>query len=164
MIKDKRKILWTRIVDFRTNPFDSLTEGHMKFNIRRRDQMKKAVIVLILLLLASREPATARAQDPKYSPLSEYRMPRDAEIALARSAQPCPGCRPWTCCRILSQWNTSLLAHIVGKRFRWFSTCRFAVKYMSKTAKSAVIQSRSLTVCKMMRSLAFMPRSSNKFA
>ena len=49
--------------------------------------MKKTMVVLALLL-ASLEPAPARAQGAKYPPLSDYLMPRDAETALARSAAP----------------------------------------------------------------------------
>jgi hypothetical protein len=40
---------------------------------------------VLMLLLAS---ATARAQSPRYAPLSEYLMDSAAEIALARSAAP----------------------------------------------------------------------------
>jgi hypothetical protein len=67
------------------------------------------------------------------------------------------------CCSILFQWNTPFLAPIVGKKFRWFSTSPFAVKSMSKTAKSAATQSRSVTAYKTMRSLASTPRYSNRF-
>lgn len=49
--------------------------------------MKNLTFVLISLL-ASLNAAPAAAQSPKYPPLSEYLMPRDAEIALARSAAP----------------------------------------------------------------------------
>jgi hypothetical protein len=68
-----------------------------------------------------------------------------------------------TCFSILFQWNTPLLAPIVANRFRWFSTSQFAVKSMSKTAKSAAIQSRSVTAYKTMRSLTSTPRYSNRF-
>ncbi|HEV8579858.1 MAG TPA: hypothetical protein VGX68_12350 [Thermoanaerobaculia bacterium] len=44
----------------------------------------KTLTVLLLALLA----APAMAQSPKYPPLGEYMMPRDAETALARSAAP----------------------------------------------------------------------------
>jgi hypothetical protein len=33
-----------------------------------------------------------------------------------------------TCCSILFQWNTPLLAPIVANRFRWFSTSQFYVE------------------------------------
>jgi len=42
-------------------------------------------LALVLMLLAS---TAARAQSPKYAPLSEYLMEPAAEIALARSAAP----------------------------------------------------------------------------
>lgn len=41
-----------------------------------------------LVLLASLAAPALWAQAPKYPPLSSYMMPRDAEIALARSAAP----------------------------------------------------------------------------
>jgi len=44
--------------------------------------------VLPLLLWAGLAASAARAQSPKYPPISEYLMPPDAEIALARSAAP----------------------------------------------------------------------------
>ncbi len=49
--------------------------------------MKKLTFVL-LVYFASIGAATVRAQASKYPPLSEYLMPHDAEIALARSAAP----------------------------------------------------------------------------
>jgi hypothetical protein len=49
--------------------------------------MKKFVLVWVLLLAGLNAPAVL-AQGPKYPPLSEYMMPRDAEMALARSAAP----------------------------------------------------------------------------
>ena len=42
----------------------------------------------LLLLLIGLGAAGANAQEAKYPPLSEYMMPRDAEIALAKSAAP----------------------------------------------------------------------------
>jgi len=49
--------------------------------------MKKQTLVLISLL-AGLSDARVGAQASKYPPLSEYLMPRDAEVALARSAAP----------------------------------------------------------------------------
>ena len=49
--------------------------------------MKKLPVVLILLL-ATLDVVPMLAQSPKYPPLSEYTMARDAEIALAKSAAP----------------------------------------------------------------------------
>ena len=46
--------------------------------------MKKLAFVLALLLASE----AAGAQTPKYPPLSEFMMPQEAEIALARSAAP----------------------------------------------------------------------------
>ena len=46
--------------------------------------MNKVGFVLIALFVS----AAAAAQTPKYPPLSEYMMPQEAEIALARSAAP----------------------------------------------------------------------------
>jgi hypothetical protein len=46
--------------------------------------MKKLAFVLVSLLAS----APAGAQTPKYPPLSEFMMPQEAEIALARSAAP----------------------------------------------------------------------------
>jgi hypothetical protein len=46
--------------------------------------MKKLAFVLVPLLAS----AAAGAQTPKYPPLSEFMMPQEAEIALARSAAP----------------------------------------------------------------------------
>jgi hypothetical protein len=48
--------------------------------------MKRTTFAL-LALLTSVNPITARAQG-KYPPLGDYLMPRDAEIALARTAAP----------------------------------------------------------------------------
>jgi hypothetical protein len=49
--------------------------------------MKKPTISLVFLL-ATLDAAALLAQSPKYPPLSEYMMARDAEIALATSAAP----------------------------------------------------------------------------
>jgi len=49
--------------------------------------MKKVAISLVFLLVTL-DAAALLAQSPKYPPLSEYMMPRDAEIALAKSAAP----------------------------------------------------------------------------
>ena len=49
--------------------------------------MKKFPVVLILLL-ATLDVVPMLAQNPKYPPLNEYMMARDAEIALAKSAAP----------------------------------------------------------------------------
>src|SRR5437899_3711315 len=49
--------------------------------------MKRFPVVLILLL-ATLDVVPMLAQSPKYPPLSEYMMARDAEIALAKSAAP----------------------------------------------------------------------------
>ena len=46
--------------------------------------MKKLAFVLVSLLASE----AAGAQTPKYPPLSEFMMPQEAEIALARSAAP----------------------------------------------------------------------------
>jgi hypothetical protein len=48
----------------------------------------KRFALVLLVLLASVPVARIRAQPPKYPPLSEYLMARDAEIALAKSAAP----------------------------------------------------------------------------
>lgn len=42
----------------------------------------------VIAAVASLGSAVARAQAPKYPAIDEYLMPRDAEIALARSAAP----------------------------------------------------------------------------
>src|ERR1700722_3890617 len=42
----------------------------------------------VFLLLATLDVVPMLAQSPKYPPLSEYMMARDAEIALAKSAAP----------------------------------------------------------------------------
>jgi hypothetical protein len=44
--------------------------------------------VFLALLAAAAGPSVAKAQTPKYPPLDEYLMPRDAEVGLARSAAP----------------------------------------------------------------------------
>jgi hypothetical protein len=49
--------------------------------------MKKLTISLVFLI-ATLDTATLPAQSPKYPPVSEYMMARDAEIALAKSAAP----------------------------------------------------------------------------
>jgi hypothetical protein len=49
--------------------------------------MKRAVIPA-LLMLASLDASTLRAQSRTYPPIGQYLMPREAEIALARSAAP----------------------------------------------------------------------------
>ena len=49
--------------------------------------MKRLALVL-LSLLAGLPGARLHAQAPKYPPLSEYLMPQDAEIALAKTAAP----------------------------------------------------------------------------
>src|ERR1700680_866326 len=49
--------------------------------------MKKLPVVLILLR-TTLDVVPMLAQSPKYPPLSEYTMARDAEIALAKSAAP----------------------------------------------------------------------------
>src|SRR5437870_13885702 len=49
--------------------------------------MKKLTITLLLLISAILNASAARAQ-AKYPPISEYLMPQDAEIVLARSAAP----------------------------------------------------------------------------
>src|SRR5882724_12591108 len=49
--------------------------------------MRKIMAGLVLLLVGM-QAASGRAQSPKYSPLTEYMMTREAEIALARSAAP----------------------------------------------------------------------------
>jgi hypothetical protein len=48
----------------------------------------KQPIFILLVFFASIGAATLRAQASKYPPLSEYLMPQDAEVALARSAAP----------------------------------------------------------------------------
>ena len=49
--------------------------------------MKNPALMLAPILLSLAAPALS-AQSLKYRPLSDYMMPRDAEIALARSAAP----------------------------------------------------------------------------
>ena len=48
----------------------------------------KPFTLVCLALLASPNAIAVQAQGAKYPPLSEYLMPRDAEMALARSAAP----------------------------------------------------------------------------
>jgi hypothetical protein len=48
----------------------------------------KSFVFLLALLAAAAGPSVAKAQTPKYPTLDEYLMPRDAEVALARSAAP----------------------------------------------------------------------------
>jgi hypothetical protein len=48
----------------------------------------KRIAIALVAVLASLSAAPARAQSAKYPPISDYMMPRDAEIALARSAAP----------------------------------------------------------------------------
>jgi len=48
----------------------------------------RKIMTGLVLLLAGMQAGSARAQSPKYSPLSEYLMAPEAEIALARSAAP----------------------------------------------------------------------------
>jgi hypothetical protein len=59
----------------------------VQFDKGDKIKMKKFVFLLVSLL-ASFGGAAVWAQDSKYPPLSEYMMPPDAEIALARSAAP----------------------------------------------------------------------------
>jgi hypothetical protein len=56
-------------------------------SIRRQSEMKKLAIRPVFLL-ATLDAAALLAQSPKYVPLNEYMMARDAEIALAESAAP----------------------------------------------------------------------------
>ncbi len=48
----------------------------------------KTLMVVLAFLLAALDASTMQAQNPKYSPLSEYMMTAEAEVALARSAAP----------------------------------------------------------------------------
>jgi len=48
----------------------------------------KTLTVVLAFLLAALDASTMQAQNPKYSPLSEYMMTAEAEVALARSAAP----------------------------------------------------------------------------
>lgn len=50
--------------------------------------MKKRTFPLIVLLLGTVGFSAAWAQDPRYPPLNDYMLPRDVEVALARSAAP----------------------------------------------------------------------------
>jgi hypothetical protein len=56
----------------------------------------------LLALLASLDVASTEAQGKKYPPIDEYLMPRDAEIALARSAAP-PGVSDRATVKILTK-------------------------------------------------------------
>lgn len=47
-----------------------------------------AMLIFVLLALACAQAAYAQGTAPHYPPISEYLMPRDAEIALAKSAAP----------------------------------------------------------------------------
>ena len=47
-----------------------------------------SALVLAFVLMSQGAAQTARTADPKMAPLSQYLIPRDAEIALARSAAP----------------------------------------------------------------------------
>lgn len=49
--------------------------------------MKKMIFVVSMLLASVGSPVV-RAQSPKYPPVADYLMARDAEVALARSAAP----------------------------------------------------------------------------
>jgi hypothetical protein len=49
--------------------------------------MRKIMAAPVVVLL-SMQVATVRGQTPQYPPLSEYMMPQDAEVALAKSAAP----------------------------------------------------------------------------
>jgi hypothetical protein len=59
----------------------------LQFNTEKKVKMKK-FFPLVVLLLATLSNTAVWAQAAKYPPLSEYMMPRDTEIALARSAAP----------------------------------------------------------------------------
>ena len=48
----------------------------------------KTLPLVTVLLAASLDAAAIHAQAPKYPPIDQYLMPRDAEIALAKSAAP----------------------------------------------------------------------------
>jgi hypothetical protein len=48
----------------------------------------RTTAIALVLLVAGLDTAALRAQAATYPPISEYFMPRDAEIALARSAAP----------------------------------------------------------------------------
>jgi hypothetical protein len=61
----------------------------MQVQSKKRKEIKmKKLMLPVLALLASLGPAVIWAQDTKYPPLSEYMMPRDAEMALAKTAAP----------------------------------------------------------------------------
>lgn len=62
----------------------------------------KKVTLSLLTLLASLDSAATYAQGSKYPPLSEYLMPRGAEIALARSAAP-PGVSDHATIKVLTK-------------------------------------------------------------
>src|SRR5882757_8645367 len=48
----------------------------------------RTIMAGLVLLVLSMQSASVSAQSPKYPPLSEYMMTREAEMALARSAAP----------------------------------------------------------------------------
>src|SRR6266446_3006201 len=48
----------------------------------------KTLPLITVLLAASLDAAAIQAQAPKYPPIEQYLMPRDAEIGLAKSAAP----------------------------------------------------------------------------
>ena len=48
----------------------------------------RALTIALLALLAPLSATGARAQAPAYPPLRDYLMPRDSEIALAKTAAP----------------------------------------------------------------------------
>ena len=51
-------------------------------------EMRRLQLVLLFALLSGFGAAGLLAQEMKYPPLSEYMMPQDAEVALAKSAAP----------------------------------------------------------------------------
>jgi hypothetical protein len=57
--------------------------------LNQGDEFKmRKIMAGLALLLVSMQAASVRAQSSKYSPLSEYTVTPEAEIALARSAAP----------------------------------------------------------------------------
>jgi hypothetical protein len=63
--------------------------SQQKVQIQRKDtQVMKRLKFVLFLLLISLSTVGIVAQAAKYPPLSEYLMPQDAEIALAKSAAP----------------------------------------------------------------------------
>jgi hypothetical protein len=56
--------------------------------LERKETDMKRIVLSALCALALLSATAASAQSSKYPPLSEYMMPRDAEVALARSAAP----------------------------------------------------------------------------